>query len=228
MNRQHILLKTLPVAAVVAFITTRLVRGWTGSETFLCGETDCVFDSGSAWLPTGATVIGPFIAVLGFMFTRRLHYRDRLGPFSHRAIPDSEQILEVLGVLGAGALTYWVLHNGPMTDAVDIGSLSSLAADILGENDVPSPFVPSRRTWFAIGAILGAPFAFSLGSMLGREWYGRKRRQAEGRLATTEPAGDDLAEGDYPVEDDDSSEETVDNDSGEEMVDNDDVDEIAD
>ena len=50
--------------------------------------------------------------------------------------------------------------------------------------------VPSRLTWFTVGAVLGAPLMFSFGNMVGREWYGRKRRQAQ-RLedAQTEQAG---------------------------------------
>jgi hypothetical protein len=199
MNRQHILLKTLPVAVVIAFITTRVARGWTGTETFLCEGSRCAFDSGATWLLTGVTIVGPFIVVLGFLFARRLHYRDRLGPFSHRAIPDGEQILEVLGIIASGALAYWVLRNGPTIEAIDDGGLNRVAADILGEDDVPSSLVPDRRSWFAIGAILGAPFAFSLGSMFGREWYGRKRRKAQTMLAATEPIVDDdqLLELDY-------------------------------
>jgi hypothetical protein len=205
MNRQHILVKTLPIAAVIALITTLLVRGWAEANTFLCDESRCAFDAASTWLPSGVTIVSPFIAVLGFMFARRLHYRDRLGPFSHRAIPDSEQILEVLSVLGAGALSYWVLRNGPTIEAVDIGRINVLAADILGENDVPSLLVPDGRSWFAVGAILSAPFAFSLGSMLGREWYGRKRRKAQDQLATTDHSDGDGEGDDFESADDEAS-----------------------
>ncbi|MFT7473620.1 MAG: hypothetical protein ACI81L_000535 [Verrucomicrobiales bacterium] len=202
MNRQHILLKTLPVAVVTAFVATRLGRGRAGTETFLCEGSRCSFDSGATWLLTGVTIIGPFIAVLGFSFARRLHYRDRLGPFSHRAIPDGEQILEVLGIVASGALAYWVLRNGPTIEAIDDGGLNRVAADILGEDDVPSSLVPNRQSWFAIGAILSAPFAFSLGSMFGREWYGRKRRKTQEQLAATEVIvnDDQLLELDYADE----------------------------
>ena len=195
---QRTRIETLPIATLVALIATWFVHGRAGNETFLCdGTTECELGSGASWLLTGVTLIGPFIALAGFFWARRLHHAGRLGPFSYRAIPDGEQIIEVLAVLGAGLLTYWLALNGPSIEFVEIGRpntwVESLrefrAPEILTQVDRQKlDEVPSRRTWFLIGVILGGPLMFSLGNMLGREWYGRKRRA--GQLAESDD--DDL------------------------------------
>jgi hypothetical protein len=186
-NRLLFLAKTLPIAAVVASILTWQVHTRSGDETFVCEGEACVLGSGASWLLTGITLLGPFIALAGFLWTRRLHRRDRLGPFSPRAIPDSEQIFEVLSVLAAGLATYWLVRNGPSIEAVDVGRPNTWVLELhqwtTDDGEPISRLVPNRRTWFAVGAILAAPFAFSLGSMLSREWYGRERRVQQNAAA---------------------------------------------
>lgn len=174
--------KSLPVAFVLALLLTWQVHSRTGDEVFRCetGET-CTLGSGGSWLLTGMTLLGPFVALLGFAWSRRLHLRERLGPFSHRAIPDGEQILEVVAVLAAGLVTYWLIDNGGSIEAIDVGRPNSwlLEGRELTSDQPPDDSVPNRSTWFLIGVVLSAPFTFSLGSMLGREWYGRARRAAQ-------------------------------------------------
>jgi hypothetical protein len=186
--KQPTIVKILPITFLVALIATRFVHGRGGNETFLCEGVRCELGSGASWFFTGVSLIGPFIALGGFFWSRYLHGKNRLGPFSSRAVPDSEQILEVVGVLVAGLLAYWLALNGPSIEFVDIGKpntwVESLrefrAPDVLTPDDrAKLDEVPSRKTWFLIGIIMGAPFMFSLGSMLGREWYGRKRRNAQ-------------------------------------------------
>jgi len=183
---QPTIVKTLPIAFLAALVGTRLVHGRASDEMFLCdGTTECALGSGASWLLTGVTLIGPFVALAGFFWARRLHQSGRLGPFSYRAIPDGEQILEVLAVLAAGLITYWLVLNGPSVEFVDIGRPNTWV-ERLREFRAPETLtqadrqklaeVPSRRTWFLIGIILGGPMMFSFGNMLGREWYGRKRR----------------------------------------------------
>lgn len=212
-RQQHTLVKALPIALIAAFFATRRVRGRFGDETFTCDAgdrlslTQCDLGSGMTWLLSGVTILGPFIAVVGFMWSRRLHHNDRLGPFSYRAIPDVEQILEVLFVIGAMLASYWLMLNGPSIEYVEPSRDLTLAdrpnqlAQWLREFRAPDVLtaearekleqVPSRRTWFLIGTILGGPFAYSLGTMLGREWYGRKRREAQREAGD---AGDDASD----------------------------------
>lgn len=176
--------KTLPIAALISIILTWQIHARTGDETFVCEGAECELGSGLSWLLTGAALTGPFVAVFGVAWTRRLHQRDRLGPFSYRAIPDSEQILEVLAVLAAGVASYWLIRNGPMIEPADVDSIGRPNSWILDARELRDEFttntlVPNRRNWFTIGAVLGAPFSFSLGSMLAREWYGRLRRRAQ-------------------------------------------------
>ena len=183
--------KFWPISAVIAIIAAVLltwqVGARTGEETFLCPDLgECVLASGLASALTGMAITGPFIALLGAAWSRRLHNNGRLGPFSYRAIPDSEQIVEVLTVLLAGLFTYWFVRNGPSIELarpVDIGAPNTWALDIrnvrrpAGTPEVNS--VPSRLSWFIIGSVLFAPFAGSFGAMLGREFYGRRRRKAQ-------------------------------------------------
>lgn len=189
MSKLPIAIKILPIALIVAVVATRYVHGRYGNEVFICSDgTECELGSGLSWLLTGFTFAGPFIAAGGFLWSRRLHRRGRLGPFSHRAIPDSGQIIEMLMFLGAIAASYWLLLNGPSIEHVDIGRPNSWV-EWLREFRAPDQMtsedrqklveVPSRRTWFAVGTLLGTPVMLSFGSMLGREWYGRKRRKAQ-------------------------------------------------
>ena len=179
-NRLPFLATTVPIATAVAIILTWQVHVRSGDETFLCDGENCVLGSGASWLFTGITLLSPFIALLGFSWTRRLHHRGQLGPFAYRAIPDGEQILEVVTVLVAGLTTYWLVRNGPSIPAVDVGRPNTWVLELrewtTDDGATVSTLVPNRRTWFTVGAILSAPFAFSFGSMLAREWYGRRRR----------------------------------------------------
>lgn len=193
------LAKACALTTVVAIVLTWQVHSRSGDETFVCDGETCVLGSGASWLFTGMTVLGPVIGLLGFFWTRRLQQSDRLGPFSHRAVPDLEQIVEVFSVLGAGLATYWLVRNGPSIEAIDVGRPNTWVLNLrewtAEDGEAVSTLVPNRRTWFAIGAILAAPFAFSFGSMLGREWYGRQRRKQQ-RLADAEPDETDLYETD--------------------------------
>lgn len=176
--------KVLPIATLISLVLTWQIHSRTGDETFLCDGASCRLGSGLSWLLTGAAISSPFIAALGAAWTRRLHQRDRLGPFSLRAIPDAEQIIEVLAVLAAGLGSFWLLRNGPMIDAVSVDDVGPPNNWILDARELSDEFdtntlVPNRTNWFMIGAVLGAPFAFSLGSMIAREWYGRLRRRTQ-------------------------------------------------
>lgn len=180
--------KAVPITLLVSAVLTWQLHSRAGNETFKCDGGDvCELGSGLSWLSTGPALIGPFIALLGFSWSRRLHRRARLGPFSYRAIPDSEQMLEVCAVLGAGLLTYWLLANGSMIESVDVGRPNTWLLDVqdITSDEPIDDLVPTRSTWFAIGVVLSAPFAFSFGSMLGREWYGRRRRSAQNLDADT-------------------------------------------
>ena len=186
--KQHTIVKTAPIAVIVAFISTRWVRGRFGDESFVCETGACDLGSGLTWLLSGVTILGPFIALAGFFWSRRLHLKQQLGPFSSRAIPDSEQIGEVLMVAAAALASYWLMLNGPSIEPVTIGQPNTFVEtlrefrapeQLTAEDRVKLNEVPSRRTWFLIGTLLGTPFTFSLGTLLGREWYGRKRRKAQ-------------------------------------------------
>ncbi len=183
--------KFWPVSAAIAVVSAVLLN-WqvgarTGEETFVCTDIgDCVLGSGWSSLLTGMAITGPFFALLGAAWSRRLHNGERLGPFSYRAIPDSEQIVEVLTVLLAGLFTYWLIRNGPSIEParpLDIGAPNTWALDIRNvrqpDGTATITSVPSRLSWFLIGTVLGAPFAGSLGAMLGREFYGNRRRKAQ-------------------------------------------------
>ncbi len=181
MTNTPFIAKTLPIAALLSLLLTAQVHGRTGDETFRCDGAPCELGSGLSWLLTGAFLTGPFIAVLGVAWTRRLHHHDRLGPFVPRVVPDGEQIFEVLAVLAAGLVSFWLLRNGPMIEAVRVGRPNSWILDAREATDefTTNALVPNRTNWFMIGTVLGAPFSFSLGSMIAREWYGRIRRRAQ-------------------------------------------------
>ena len=177
----------LPVAITLALIGTWLVHGVVftgadiegtraGNETFICDSGLCELGSGLSWLLSGAMLTGPLVALLGVLWSRWLQQNDRLGPFSSQAVPDGEQIAEVLAVLGAGFASYWIATRGPTIEAVQVRAPNSWVSGRLDESG--KDFVPTRTAWFLIGAVLFAPFAFSFGSMAGREWYGRIRRRS--------------------------------------------------
>jgi len=178
------------IAAFTALLLTWQVHARTGDETFMCVDVgECSLGSGWSWLLTGATLTGPWLALVGAAWSRHLHNSDRLGPFSARAIPDGEQIVEVIAVLLAGLFSYWLVRSGPSIEPAlphDLGRANRWALDVrnlrLDDGEAAVTSVPARRTWFILGAVLFAPFAASLGSMLGREFYGRRRRAAQ-RLA---------------------------------------------
>jgi hypothetical protein len=186
-SRPPVLAVWLPIAAVAALIGTWLVHGAVftgvdleatraGNETFICDSSVCELGSGFSWLLTGATLPGPFIVLLGFFWSRWLHRRDRLGPFSYWGLPDGEQIAEVVAVLGAGLASYWIATRGPTIEAAQVRAPNSWITGRLDQSG--RDLVPTRTAWFLIGAVLFAPFAFSFGSMAGREWYGRIRRKS--------------------------------------------------
>ena len=81
-------------------------------------------------------------------------------------------------MLGAGLITYWLLLNGPSIEAVEVRQVNQLATSLrefrLEAGEPVTNLVPSRLTWFVIGAVLSGPFWFSFGSMIGRELYGRR------------------------------------------------------
>jgi len=176
---------TASLAALLSIILTWQVHSRTGDETFVCADLgDCALGSGWSWLLTGIATTGPFLAVLGVAWSRHLFTSNKLGPFSYRAIPDGEQIIEVVTVLLAGLFTYWFVRNGPSIELArptDIGAPNTWALDIrnarLEEGAAELNSVPSRLNWFIIGVVLGAPFATSFGTMLGREFYGRRNRK---------------------------------------------------
>ena len=192
---QPTIIKTLPIAFFSALVATRLVHGRAGDESFVCDGTACELGSGTSWLFTGVALLGPFIALGGFFWARYLHQTERLGPFNHRAIPDGEEIVEVLWVLGAALVSYWLILNGPSIEPVRVGGVNEWAArlrefrlaDEATRDQVANAMrVPSRFSWFLVGVVLGSPFMFSLGSMLGREWYGSRRLRAEQAEAATD------------------------------------------
>ena len=170
--------RALAITFLAIVVSTSIVHARAGNEIFLCADGRCELGSGASWALTGVTVAGPILAVAGFTWSRSLHQRDRLGPFSYRQIPDGEEILEGLGVIVAGLGSWWLIRNGSQSVALEVGFPNDMLTDRLGVDEAGRPLVPARRTWFLVGALLGAPFAFSLGSMIGREWFGRQRRRA--------------------------------------------------
>jgi len=199
------------IAAFTAVLLTWQIHARTGDETFVCAETgDCPLGSGLAWLLTGAAIVGAGIALLGAAWTRRLHNNGKLSPFAYRLLPDGEQIFEILAVLLAGLFTYWFVRNGPSIEParpLDIGAPNTWALNVRnvrlpdGVREVTS--VPSRLSWFIIGSVLGAPFAMSFGTMISREFYGRRRRQGEESAAKDRDDGraeSDVTEEDSSVE----------------------------
>lgn len=186
-SKPPLLVALLPVAIAAALTGTWLVHGVVftgadlegtraGNETFICDSGLCELGSSLSWLFSGVVLTGPFVALLGVLWSRWLHQNDLLGPFSSQAIPDGEQIAEVMAVLGAGFASYWIATRGPTIEAVQVRAPNSWVSGRLDESG--RDFVPTRTAWFLIGAVLFAPFAFSFGSMAGREWYGRIRRRS--------------------------------------------------
>ncbi len=183
----------------MAAVLTIVVRSQFGEETFLCDGSRCELGSGTRWLLTGVALFGSFIATAGFRWSSMLERRGSLDPSAKWAVPDAEQILEVLSVIGAGLVTYWLVLNGPSIESVEVRQVNQWANDLrnfrLEENTASTVLVPSRRTWFLIGGVLSLPFAFSFGAMVGREFFGRRRRKAT--IAAHENA--DLESSEYPA-----------------------------
>jgi len=175
----------VPVALVITLVTALVLRSIvgsrTGTETFMCESGVCTMDSALASALNGVTLLGPFIVLLGFVWSRRQHKKGRLGPFANRTIQDGEEIFEVFLVLAAGIFTYWYIRNGPSIEAVDIGAPNTWAQsikDFRREDGVPATdLVPTGRAWFIIGTALVSPFALAFGTLLGREFYGIFRRR---------------------------------------------------
>ena len=186
-------MKFLVIAVLVAVGLTYVVRGQFGTETFVCDGSDCESASGTKSLLTGVAAVGPIIAALGFLWSDVLLQRNRLGPTAKWAVPDFEQILEVLAVLLAGLASYWLILNGPSIEAVDVRQVNQWANDLRNfradEFTPDSGLVPAALTWIVIGAILSGPFWFSFGSMIGRETVGRKSRKEASTAALTQRRG---------------------------------------
>jgi len=171
----RLLLRLVPAAVASSLLLVWIVQSRGGDEVLLCETGRCSLGSGASWVLTGAAALTPFVALGGFMWSRRLHLADRLGPFSDRRIPDAEEILEGLAVVLAGFVSWWLVRNGWKIAAVDVGFPNDLLRGRLGIDDRRWTLVPTRSTWFLVGMVLSAPFGFSFGSMFGREWYGRER-----------------------------------------------------
>lgn len=132
------------------------------------------------------SIVGPVFAAAGYMWTGKLDEHKMAGPTAKWAIPDLEQIFEVIWVLIAALITYWLLLNGPSVEDSDMTGVNSLANSLRNfrreEGTVPTDLTPTSTTWFMIGAILCTPFFFSFGSMIGRELLSRAtKRNGEDR-----------------------------------------------
>ncbi len=176
---------------VVSLLLTIFVRSRFGEEVFVCDGSDCAGSSGTKSLLTGLAFIGPLVAAAGFTWSSMLHQRGRLVPTAKWAVPDFEQIFEVLGVLAAGLASYWLILNGPSIEAVEVRQVNQWANDLRNfraeEGTPTTDLVPSTVTWFVIGAVLSAPFWLSFGAMLGRETIGRRNRKEAAVAALAVP-----------------------------------------
>lgn len=169
-----------PIAFAIALITTLIVHNRAGDETFLCEGSRCSLGSGASWFFTGITVLGPFFALAGALWTQRSERRGLRGAKGRRLIPDSEEIIEVLWIFAAGYVSYRLILDGPSIEAVDVRRPNTWLGDRIGTGTNGQPLTPSRRTWFLVGVLLSSPFAFSFGGALGREWYAyRDRKELE-------------------------------------------------
>lgn len=168
---------------IVVVVLVLLVHVRSGNERAICDGDPCELGSGASWLVTGAAVAGPIAGSVGVAWTRRLHRRDDLGPTAHRRVPDIEEIAEVLFVLSAAGIAYLLVRNGPTVPIVEANWPNSWLEGRLGR-DGRNWLVPARLTWFLVGFVLAAPFAFAAGTAIGREWYGR-------RPARSDQLGDD-------------------------------------
>ena len=170
MLRQFLEPALVRVATIVLVV---LVHARTGDEQAICDGQPCALGSGASWILTGFAVVAPAALWAGLAWTRRLHRRNDLGPFAHRSIPDIEEIAEFIMVVAAVGLAYLVIRNGPTVPIVDAGWPNSWLEGRLGR-DGRHELVPARATWFVVGAVLAAPPSFSLGTAIGREWFGRR------------------------------------------------------
>lgn len=179
-------LKSLGFATVLSVALTVVVRSQFGVETFQCEGSTCELGSGTRWVLTGLVIVGSFIIAGGFLWSARLEARGNLDPLANWTIPDAQQIVEVVFVIGAGLATYWLALNGPSIEGEDVRQVNQWANDLRNfrsESAATTNLVPARLTWFIIGGALATPFAFSFGTMVGREFYGRRRRKASAALA---------------------------------------------
>lgn len=221
-------LKSLAFATIAAVVLTIVVRSQFGEESFFCDGSVCELGSGTRWLLTGLVVVGTFIGTAGFRWSAMLERRGSLDPAAKWAIPDAEQIIEVATVIGAGLASYWLLLNGPSIEADDVRQVNQWANDLRNfrreENTAPTDLVPTSFTWFVVGGVLSLPFAFSFGSMIGREFFGRRRRKLQRSTAApteTEPfvagapmlgrAAIDVDDHEFPQADADLNEFDLDN-----------------
>ena len=163
-----------PAAALIATVVlVALVHSRAGDELAVCEGEPCPLGSGASWIWTGAAVAAPACVWAGLAWTRRLHRRNDLGPFAHRAIPDVEEIAEILMVVIAIGISYLLIRNGPAVPIVEATWPNSWLTERLGREG-RYWLVPSRSTWFLVGSLMAAPLAFSFGTAIGREWFGRR------------------------------------------------------
>ena len=162
------------VALIAALILVVIVQAQSGDEFIACAEGRCSIGSGLSWLLTGMTLMFPVAALAGGAWTSRLHSQNRLGPFSARRIPDIEEMAEVLSVLAAFAVAYFVVRSGPKMPMLDAQWPNSWLDGHLGERD-GTALVPTRTSWFLVGLLTSAPFGFAFGTAAGREWFAWKR-----------------------------------------------------
>ena len=176
-------MKSLAFASVLTIVLIVVVRSQLGGETFVCETGECTLGSGSRWLATGAVFSLAFLATAGFRWSAMLERNDRLDPLAKWSVPDAEQILEVVSVFIAGFLAYRLALGGPSIELDEVGRINQWANALRNfrlEDGAPSTdLVPSRLTWFLIGSILMLPFGFSFGSVIGREFFGYRRRKAQ-------------------------------------------------
>lgn len=163
-----------PAVVVVAILVlVLLIHARGGDEQAICEGQPCVVGSGASWLATGAAVAAPPLVWAGVVWTRRLDTRDDLGPFARRAVPDIEEMAEVVWFLVAVVLSYLLIRRGPTIPIVDSSWPNSWLEGRLG-TEGGHDLVPSRLSWFMVGALLAMPAGFSAGTAAGREWFGRR------------------------------------------------------
>lgn len=172
----------VPLVLLATVALTWQVHERMGDETVRCPDapqTECTVGSGASWILTGIAITAPLLVHLGWRWSARLYRQRKLDPLRRMIIPDYEEILEIVAFVLAVAASVWIVRNGPQFALVDGGFPNSWFGRSLGTRHAGIPLVPTRGAWFVVGALVSAPFTFSLGAALGREWFGHKRRQAE-------------------------------------------------